>query len=116
MHVNSIDPLAITGVGEADSHFGGVVLGLAEAFSDGLVPRLGFDHRELNIAILENIIGEERIASPARTFNTPWRNGMRTPDAAAFNNAPASSSERGINVLGPSFGFVHSTSSCFLPS
>ena len=35
------------------------------------------------------------------------RDGILAPDAAAFHHAPARRFQRGVNVLGSGFGFVH---------
>ena len=65
LHVDAVDALAVGGVGEADGQLAGVVLGLADAFGQRLVPRLGLDDRELAVAVDQHVVGRERLAGAA---------------------------------------------------
>ena len=49
--------LAVGGIGEAHSHLRGIVLRLAHALGQRLVPRLGLDDREFAVAIDEHVVG-----------------------------------------------------------
>ena len=43
----------------------------------------------------------------AVAFDAAGRDGILAPDAAALDDAPARRFQRGIDVLGSGFGFVH---------
>ncbi len=47
------------------------------------------------------------LAAPPQPFEAPWRDRDLTPDSAAFDHAPTRRLQRGIDVLGAGFGFVH---------
>ena len=57
LHVDGVDAMAIGGVGEAHCHLAGIILGLRHAFRQRLVPRLGFVHGQLVVAIDQHVIG-----------------------------------------------------------
>jgi hypothetical protein len=67
-----------------------------------LIPGLGLHDGELGVAIDEDVIGDERLATPPVAFEAAWCDRVFTPDTAALNEAPARRFERGINVLGSS--------------
>ena len=107
LHVDAVDALAVGGVGEADGELAGVVLGLRHAFGQRFIPRLGLDDGELGVAIDQHVIGGERLAAPPVAFDAAERDRVFAPDAAAFDDAPARRLQRGIDMLGSGFGFVH---------
>ena len=109
--VHTVDALAVGAVGVADGHLFRVVLGLRQTFGERLVPRFGLDDGELGIAVFEDVIRAERVAVPDisgdTAFDATGRNPVVTPDAAAVGHAPSCRFQRGIDVLGSGFGFVH---------
>ena len=107
LHVDGVDALAVGRVGVADRQLRGVVLGLADAFSQGFIPRLRFDGGQLRVAIFQNVVSLQRLAPPPVAFDTTKRNRVLTADSAAVNNAPARRCECGVDVFGSGFGFVH---------
>ncbi len=107
LHVDSVDALAVGGVGVADVHFEGVVLSLGEAFGQLLIPRLGFDDGEFVIAIDEDVIGGEGTGAAAEAFQVAECDVVFAENAAAFDDPPASFAEGGVDELGSGFGFVH---------
>ena len=46
-------------------------------------------------------------AAPAVAFDAAQRDGILAQDLAALDDAPARRLERGINMFGSGFGFVH---------
>ena len=56
-HVDSVDALAVGGVGVADGEFPGVVLGLRHARGQRFIPRLRLDDGQLVVAIDQQVIG-----------------------------------------------------------
>ena len=107
LHVDAVDALAVGGVGEADGELAGVVLRLRHAFGQRFVPRLGLDDGQLGVAIDQHVIGGERLAAPPVAFDAAQRDRILAPNAAALDDAPAGGRERGVDVLGSGFGFVH---------
>ena len=73
----------------------------------GFVPRLGLDDGQLGVAIDQHVIGGERLAAPPVAFDAAQRDRIFAPDAAAFDHTPARRLQRGVDVLGSGFGFVH---------
>jgi hypothetical protein len=65
LHVDAVDALPVAGVGEADRQLAGVVLGLADALGQRLVPGLGFDHGQLGVAVFQHVVGDQRLAALA---------------------------------------------------
>ena len=107
LHVDGVDALAIRRVGEAHAHLARVVLRLRHAFRQRLVPRLGFVHRELAVAIDQHVVGGERLAAFAVALDAARRDGMFPQNLAALDDAPARRFQGGVNVLGAGLGFVH---------
>ena len=112
LHVDGVDALAVRGVGEAHGHLARVILGLPHAFRERFVPRLGFVHDQLAVAIDQHLIGAERLAAFAVTLDAARRDGIFAQDFAALDDAPARRFQRGINVLGSGFGFVQKSRFC----
>ena len=110
LHVNAVNALAIGAIGVANGHDSGVVLGLRQALGQGLVPGLGFDDGELGVAIFENVVGDERLGTPTLAFEATESDLVFAADAAALDDTPACRFQRGIDVLGSGFGFVHGVS------
>ena len=54
-----------------------------------------------------NVICNQRFAAPSAPFDAARRNEILAPDAAARDDAPARRLQRGVNMLGSGFGFVH---------
>ena len=73
LHVDAVDALAVGGIGVADRHLSGVVLGLRHAFGQFFVPCFSLDDGELGVAIDQNIIGGERLAAPPLAFEAARR-------------------------------------------
>ena len=108
LHVDAVDAAPVRGIGEAHRQLPRVILRLPHAFGQCFVPRLGFHHAELGVAILQHVIRRERFAAwPPVTFDATGRNRILAPDAAALHHAPSRCLQRGINVLGSGLGFVH---------
>src|SRR6185437_6020985 len=103
----------VGGVGVADGEFAGVVFGLCHALGQLFIPRLGLVHRQLGVAIFQNVIGGERLAAFAVAFDATGGNGIFAADAAAFDDAPTCRFQRGINMLGACLGFVHAGNGFF---
>ncbi len=94
-------------VGEAHYQLAGVVLGLPNALGQRLIPCFGFDNRQLDVAVFEDIVCGQRLATLASSFQATERNRILAPDATAFDDAPAGSGQCGVDVFGAGFGFVH---------
>jgi hypothetical protein len=107
LHVDAIDPPAVGGIGETHRQPAGVILGLAHALGQFLVPGLGLHHRQFGIAVFEHVVRAQGLAALARALQPPKRDRVLAPDAAAFDPAPAGGGEGRIDVLGAGFGFVH---------
>ena len=107
LHVDAVDALAVGGIGEADGQLAGVVLGLRHAFGQFFVPRLGLDDGQLGVAIVQHVIGGERLAASPVAFDAARRDRIFAPDAAALDHAPARRLQRGVDMFGSGFGFVH---------
>ena len=74
-----------------------------------LIPRLGLDHRELLVAVDEHVIrGSVACPPPAETLQPPQRDRMFSQNLRPLDNTPSRRLERGVDVLGSGFGFVHS--------
>ncbi len=110
LHVNGVETSTIGGIREASADLVGIALRLGHAFGQRFVPGLGFDHGKLVIAIDEHVVGAQRLGAPTMPFHSSERDGVLAQNPAAFDHAPARRLERGINVLGSGFGFVHSVS------
>src|SRR5690606_6791982 len=95
--------------------FSRVVLGLGHAFGQRFIPRFRLHHGQLAVAIDQHVIGHERLAAPPDAFNTARRNGVFAQDPAALDHAPSCCFQRGVNVLGSGFGFVHGFLREYLP-
>src|ERR1700733_1896631 len=106
-HVDAVDALAVGGIGVADCHLSGVVLGLRHPFGQRLIPGLSLNDSQLGVAILQNVICLQRIATPPLAFNAARSNHVLAPNAATLDLTPARRLQRGINVLGSRLGFVH---------
>ena len=106
-HIHLVDALAVGGVGIPHRQFAGVVLRLTHPLGQFLVQRLSLDHGQLAIAIDQHVIGGERLAAATVAFDAAGGDGVFAQDLAALDDTPARRFQRGINVLGPGFGFVH---------
>ena len=109
LHINSINALAVGGVGESHRHLARILFALRHAFRQRFVPRLGFDHGQFLVAIDQHIIGGERLAAFAMPLDTARGNGIFAQNLASINDSPARRGQRGINMLGSGLGFVHVT-------
>ena len=107
-HVNAVDALAVGGVGEPDRQLAGIVLGLAYALRDLLIPSLGLDHSQLGIAVFQHVIGDERLGAPALALNTALGDLVLAPNSTTFDHAPPCCLQGRVNMLGAGFGLVHS--------
>ena len=107
LHVNAVNPLAVGGIAKTDRELARVILGLAHAFGQLAQHRLGLNHGKLGVAVLQHIVGSQRRAALARTFEAAQRDGVLAPDAAALHHAPSGSGQQGIDQFGAGFGFVH---------
>jgi hypothetical protein len=106
-HVDTVDALAVGGIGVTESEFPGVVLGLRHAFSKWVIPWLGLDDGEFVVAIDQYVIGGQCFATPPVAFDAAKGDGILARDAAAFDHTPTGSLKGGIDVLGSGFGFIH---------
>ena len=107
LHVDAVDAPPVAGVGEADRQLAGVVLGLADALGEFLVPGLGLHHRQPGVAVFEDVVRAQGLAAPSRALQPPGRDRVFAPDAAALDPAPAGGGEGRVDVLGAGLGFVH---------
>ena len=107
LHVDAVNSLAVGGIGKPDGQPARIILGLCDAFGQGLVPRLGFNHSQIRVAVFQHIIGGQCLAPPAVPLDTAKRDRMFPPDAAAFNHAPAGPGKCGVDMFGSGFGFIH---------
>lgn len=89
-----------------DGEIVSVLLGLAYAFGDLLVFRLGLDHRQPLVAILLHLVGGKRFASLALTLQPAQRDGKLPPRACAFDHAPSRLLQGWIDQFGAGLGFV----------
>ena len=99
--------MAVRAVGETKRELACIVLGLAEAFGDRLVPGLGLDDGELVVAVHEHVVGDDGLAAPTEALNASGRDRELARNLAALHDAPACRRQRGIDVLGAGLGFVH---------
>ena len=107
MNCGAVDALPVAGISEANGQLARVILGLTHALGQQFVPRLRLDHGQLGVAIFQHVIGGERLAPLSVALDTTQRNRILAPDATAVDHAPASRRQRGVNVFGSGFGFVH---------
>ena len=82
------------------------MLRLPDAFGERFVPRLGFHHCQLVIAIDQHVVGNLGVAAPPVAFDATGCDGILAQDAAALDYAPTGGRQSGINVFGSGFGFV----------
>ncbi len=106
-HVRLVDPLPVAGEGEADGQFARVVLGLPHALGQGHGPRLGLVHRQLDVAIDQDIVGDQGLAPLAGPLDAAWGDDILPQDAAALDDAPARRRQLRVDVLGAGLGLVH---------
>ena len=112
-HVDAVDGLPIGAVGEAHRQLGRVALGLRHALGVRLCPGLGLHHRQLGVSEDQHVVGDlgPRAPALARTsrsgLQAPERDPVLTQYPAALDHAPAGGLQRGVDVLGAGFGFVH---------
>ena len=106
-HVDFVDALPVGGVGEADREASGVFLGLPDAFGQRTVPRLRLDDGQPGVAVLQHVVCDQGFAPASASFDAPGRNRELPSDAASLDDAPSRRLQRGIDVFGPGFGFVH---------
>ena len=99
--------MAVGGVSEACLQLARIVLRLRDTFGQSLIPCLGLHHRQFGIAINQHIVGDQRLAVMAQALDPARCDEIFTQDAAALNHTPARRLQRGINVFGSGFGFVH---------
>src|SRR5262245_24790497 len=59
------------------------------------------------VAILEDVIRGERLASLPMTLEAAMRDRLFPPNAAALNHTPACRRECGIDMFGSRLGFIH---------
>ena len=70
--VHSVDTVSIRCIGEADSHFPGVVLGLGDPLGFGEVFTLGLDDGELAVLINEDVVSCIGICARPAPIKRPW--------------------------------------------
>jgi hypothetical protein len=106
-----VDALSVGAIGVTDGDLFRVVFGLGQTFGERFIPCLRFDDGELGVAVFENVVGTKRVATPDiagdAALDTAWGNPVIAPNAAAIHHTPSRRFQRGINVLGSGFGFVH---------
>jgi len=107
LHIDRVNTLPVGGIGKAHRQLARVVLALRHPFGQLLIPRLGLNHGQLAVAVFQHVIGGERLPAPAQPLDAPRRDGKLPPDATALHDAPARRRQRGVNMLGSGFGFVH---------
>ena len=84
-----------------------VILRLRHALGQRHIPRLGLDDGEPGVAVLQHIVGRQRLATLARTLDASQGDGKLAPDAAALNHVPTGCLEGGVDMLGAGFGFIY---------
>ena len=110
LHVDLVDAPAVGGIGEARLQLFGIGLGLPDAFGVALVARLGLDHRQLVIAEGEDVVGDLRLAAPARALDAAGADRLAA-NPAVGDDAPTRRPQRGIDQFGAGLGLVHSAAS-----
>jgi hypothetical protein len=83
------------------------MLGLRHALGQRFAPGFGLDDGQLVVAVDQHIIGDERLAALAVALDAPRRDGVFAQDFATLRHAPARGLQRGVDMLGSGFGFVH---------
>jgi len=63
IHINTVNALAVAGISKSNCQLARVVLSLTRALGQRLVPRLGLNYRQLGVAVLQHIIGGQRLAA-----------------------------------------------------
>jgi len=71
------------------------------------VPGLGFNYRQLGVAVNQHVVGNLGLGAHAAALQPPLGDTKLAPHHTAFHYAPACGRQRGVNVLGVGFGFVH---------
>ena len=56
VHIDGVDALAVAGIGKTNRQLARVILGLAHALGQRLVPSLGLDYGQLGVAVLEHVV------------------------------------------------------------
>ena len=110
VHVDLVDAPPVGRKGEAGLQFAGIMLGLPDAFGVEEVEALGLDHRELHIAIYEDVIRDFRLCPPPRASTA--RRDHLAANAARLNHAPTDRLQRGIDQFGAGLRFVHAARLC----
>ena len=106
-HIDAVDTLPIGCICVANLQFFRVVLCLSDSFGKRYIPCFGFDDRKLGVAIDQNIVRSQPLATSAETFEPSWCDNIFTTDATSLDDAPATRGQRGIDVFRPSFSLVH---------
>ncbi len=99
--------MPVGGVGKADGQLLRILFRLGDALRQFLVPGLGFNDRELAVAIDKYIIGNQWLRTPSQALHATECDGIFTENAAPLDDAPTSRLESRVNVLGSGFRFVH---------
>lgn len=98
----------LAGAGQApqDSKVVRGLLRLTHTLGDRCVPSLGLDDGQLLVPEDENVVGGVGFAASALTFEAAFGDLVLAEDAAAFDDAPPSRSQGGVDVLGSGLGLV----------
>ena len=89
-------------------HFVGVIFCLGYALGEGFIPGLSLNNGEIVIAIGQDVIRAQPFRAMAvSSFKAAQRDFVFATNAAALDHAPPCRFQRGINVLGSGFRFVH---------
>ncbi len=111
VHVDLVDASPVGRKGEAGLQLAGIVLGLPDAFGVEEIEPLGLDHRELHVAIDEDVIRDFRLRPPPRALEPPRRDDLAA-NAARLHHAPTGRLQRGIDQFGAGLRFVHAARLC----
>lgn len=84
-----------------------VIFGLPHPFGQLVSHRLGLNHRQLGVAISQDVVRGKRLAVPPLPLDPARGDGILSSDATSPNHTSAGGCQRKIDMLGSVFGFVH---------
>ena len=107
LHIDGVDALAVRRIGEANGQLHRVLLGHPQALGQRLVPSFRLEDAELEVAIDEHVIGDERPGAPSVPFDAPRRDVVLAQHLAPLGHTPSRRAQRRVDVLSTSLGFIH---------
>ena len=112
-HVDTVNRLPISSVGEAHAQACRIALGLTHPLGIGLVPCLGLHHGQFGVAVHQYIVGNVSLGPLGVALQSAQSDAMLAQNAAAIHHAPACRLQCRVDVFGAGLCFVHGCLSSF---